>query len=148
MPTIIQKKLAKALAETMLSSEKKTKAEIVESCGYTGTTLKNPKQVIDTKGVQEELEKLLPDYLITEKHLELLNKKEIVVNKDSGIIYTGQPHSDVKGALDMAYKVKGSYAPTKTENLNLNLSKEITPKEEEIAKKANDDLRLLYGTKE
>ena len=47
----------------------------------------------------------LSDELLTEKHLELLNKRDPV---------TGDVDTQaVKAALDMAYKIKGTYAPEK-----------------------------------
>lgn len=54
-----------------------------------------------------------PDSLLAKKHKQLLQKEEkIVVGIGKGfsaIQETGQPHSDVAKALDMAYKLKGSY---------------------------------------
>mgnify|MGYP001573837714 CR=1 FL=1 len=61
----------------------------------------------------------IPDELIVRKHLELLNKKEKVTknNMTTGeidVINTGEIDTQaVKSGLDMAYKIKGTYAPEK-----------------------------------
>ena len=53
-----------------------------------------------------------PDYL-AEKHKGLLEKTETANTKD-GPIDTGKPDTQaVKAGLDMAYKLKGDYAPEK-----------------------------------
>ena len=68
----------------------------------------------------------LSDDLIKEKHLALLNKQEVIVrnNVTTGqleVIPTGQIDVQaVKAGLDMAFKVRGDYAPIKTANINLN----------------------------
>ncbi len=71
-------------------------------------------QLLDDPKVQKAIQDALPDYLLAEKHLALLNKMtgdEIDVNA-------------VKSGLDMAYKLKGSYAPEKKLNLNLEVNSE------------------------
>jgi len=68
----------------------------------------------------------LSDDLIKEKHLALLNKQEVIVrnNVTTGqleVIPTGQIDVQaVKAGLDMAFKVRGDYAPIKTANININ----------------------------
>lgn len=58
----------------------------------------------------------IPDELITEKHLALLNKSDFLGQIDVPAVSKG---------LDMAYKLKGSYAPDK--QININLNQEMTP---------------------
>ena len=62
----------------------------------------------------------LPDELLTEKHLALLNKmtgNEIDVQA-------------VSKGLDLAYKLKGSYAPEKSATLNVNIDSHFTSEEQ------------------
>jgi hypothetical protein len=54
------------------------------------------------------MEEYFPADKIYKIHKKLLNKKEIVSYKGE-FIKTRQPHSDVKYALDMIYKLKGFY---------------------------------------
>ena len=74
--------------------------------------LKKPK-------IQKAIQDALPDELLAQKHLELLNKKEVrqknnVTTGEIEIVETGEIDVQaVSKALDMAYKLKGSYAPEK-----------------------------------
>lgn len=62
----------------------------------------------------------LPDDLLEERHLELLNKREVIkmFNGEGKVIDQPDTQAVSKG-LEMAYKIKGSYAPEKHVNLNL-----------------------------
>lgn len=53
----------------------------------------------------------LPDDLLEQRHLELLNKRDItIVEKNGEKEVVDQPETQaVSKALDMAYKIKGSY---------------------------------------
>jgi len=52
----------------------------------------------------ENIADKIPNELLVEKHLELLNKEDVLRGIDVNA---------VKAGLDMAYKLKGSYAPEK-----------------------------------
>ena len=82
------------------------------------------------------MQKYLPDKLLATRHKQLLNKKEVktTFNHELGEfvpIKTGEIDKEaVSKGLDMAYKLKGSYAPEKRLNLNLNSPyKELTDEE-------------------
>ena len=72
----------------------------MREAGYSRATAKNPKNLTQSKSWQELVEEYLPDRKIAEIHSRFLDKIEP---------HTGQPHSDVLKALDLAYKVKGKY---------------------------------------
>jgi hypothetical protein len=81
------------------------------------------------------LEEFLPDEALQQKHKELLNAKKLL--KVKGIPVSGmyEEDSDVQSkALDMAYKLKGKYAPEKT--LTISPYDDLSPEEldAEIAK--------------
>jgi hypothetical protein len=83
--------------------------------GYSDTYSKNPGQLQETQGWQELMDHYMPNSLVGHRHRQVLDKKEILLrnNNETGEIEqinTGQPHSDVKSGLDMAYKLKGFYA--------------------------------------
>jgi hypothetical protein len=68
--------------------------------------------------IENAIAEALPDELLKERHLELLNKREVVsYKKDDGTYereMIDQPDTmAVSKGLDMAYKIKGSYAPEK-----------------------------------
>ena len=107
MPTTKHKKAFKEVLNGANISKAMIKAD------YAPSTARSTGKLTRTKGWQELMDKHLSDSLLAKRHRELLNKTE-----------SGQPHSDVKGALDMAYKLKGSYAAEKHISLNVELSKE------------------------
>jgi len=86
------------------------------SAGYSASTSKCPSLVTRMRGWQQLVEKYLPDKKILEKHKELLEKKEILTrnNMTTGEIETiSTGEIDVQAvskALDMFYKLKGSYS--------------------------------------
>ncbi len=76
---------------------------------------------------REVLEEILPDKLLAEKHLELLTVPRKCRTYIKGDLQTEVEELDsvaVSKGLDMAYKIKGEYAPEKRE-----ISGEISVKE-------------------
>ena len=69
-------------------------------------------ELLDHPKIQQAIADSLSDELLTEKHLALLNK----MNGDEIDVQA------VAKGLDLAYKVKGSYAPEKIQNTNVNVS--------------------------
>ena len=92
--------------------------------------------------IQKAIAAMLPDELLTERHLELLNKREIVkmFNGEGRIIDQPDTQAVAKG-LDMAYRIKGSYA---TENPSSPFQVNIAVK---IGNKEMEDLRQEYEDK-
>ena len=70
--------------------------------------------------IQSALEEALPDDLLAEKHLALLKKKD----KEGDIDVIA-----VKYGLDMAYKIKGSYAPEKKQTVHATIHMDVKTKE-------------------
>ena len=65
---------------------------------------------------KEVLEEILPDTLLAEKHLELLmvpKKVRKFIKGDLEDEYEELDSFAIKAGLDMAYKIKGSYAAEK-----------------------------------
>ena len=96
--------------------------------------------------VKRSIAEQIPDSLVVEKHLALLNKEEVVTknNMTTGevdVIPTGQIDVQaVSKGLDMVYKLKGAYAPEKSIALNVNA--DITnPKARELAEKYEAELK-------
>lgn len=86
--------------------------------GYSENTAKTPQKLTESTGWQELMETYLPDKELAQKHKQFLNseKEEIGIK-----------------ALDLGYKLKGSYAPDKSMNINLNV-KTIDPTDPEVLK--------------
>lgn len=142
------------MAEKLTRKEKGFVKDVVETGNATLAALnnyeiesKNKENVAAVIGsenlrkpkIKKAIAEALPDDLLAERHLELLNKREVFRIKggegDEEYELTDQPDTQaVSKALDMAYKLKGDYAPEKRLNLNANIS--LVPKErqEEIDK--------------
>lgn len=116
MPTFRQKVAVKKLSDSIRSGKPKTMKCVLTESGYSKTVAKRPKLVTEGKGWKELLEQEFPDELLLQVHEQLLQKKEMLKNSDGDYEDTGQPHSDVKGALEMIYKLKGKYEPEKVNN--------------------------------
>lgn len=118
MATIKQKKAFDRVVENHGNVSKS-----MREAGYPDATAKNPKNLTTSKGWQELMEKYLPEEKLAKIHKKILEKKEILIVSDgkdgSHLEYTGQPHPDVVKGLDMAFKLRGSYAPDKSINLNI-----------------------------
>ena len=88
---------------------------------YSPETAKNPSKLTESKGWQELMKQHLPDKLIAKKHKQLLNKEGVIVknNNKTGeieVVKTGELDVQaVSKGLEMAYKLKGKYAPEKHE---------------------------------
>lgn len=134
MPTIRQKRLAEAIVNNGLREQPLNKAELVVSAGYAEMTAKaNAGFIIDQPGVQEALD----DLGFTEE-----NAKKVVVK----ILLEGKEESAQLKAADMVFKVKGSYAPEKSQNVNLNVkaeAKDLT-KHEQLRTEYEEKLRRAY----
>src|SRR4051794_22656753 len=96
---------------------------------YSPAMAKNPQKLTQSKGFQELMEESgLTDDLLVKRHVELLNKRETAVvpagrDENDKAIYQkvdlGPDTTAVTKGLDMAYKLKGSYAAEKHFNVSL-----------------------------
>jgi fructose-1,6-bisphosphatase len=75
-PEHIKAKHKIVLDEMLVNGMNAKKA--MKKAGYTGSTLKNPKQVIETKSFLEMLNAVIPDSSIIEKHNRLLNARVLL----------------------------------------------------------------------
>lgn len=121
MATTKQHKVVKKILENTGMSVSKAMAE----SGYPPATAKNPQQLTNSKGWKELMKEYLPDDLLAQKHQELLNKTEITGDIDTQAVSKG---------LDMAYKLKGSYAAEKTLNVTVELDATLTQEDVELIK--------------
>ncbi len=84
--------------------------------GYTPSMIHNPREVTTTKSWQALLEEHMPQSLLAKRHEELLNKRDtslVTIGRGKKarveLIDRGPDTSAVKGALEMAYKLRGSF---------------------------------------
>ena len=100
---IRQKKVAKEILENRGTSVSKA----MRNAGYSKAYSKNPQQLTTTKSWQELMNEYISDDLVAEKHNALLNKRDPLGDIDT---------QAVKSGVDMAYKIKGKYAPEQIEH--------------------------------
>lgn len=109
MATVKQRKAF----QKVLNGSTITKA-MVDS-DYAPTTASTTGKLTRSKGWEKLLQTYLPDKLLAEKHLALLNKEEVITknNVTTGeidVVPTGQIDVQaVTKGLDMAYKLKSHY---------------------------------------
>jgi hypothetical protein len=108
MATTRQKKVAKLVVDNLTLDKPLTGGQILEKTGYAPGVVKNPRDILDSQGVKEELKNYGFD---PEK------AKEVVAE----ILIAGENDSVKLKAADMIFKVHSTYAPEKSINLNVNV---------------------------
>lgn len=126
MATTKQRKLAKVIVENAAADKPLTAGQMLEKVGYSQNLVKQPGRVIATEGVQEALEEM---GFTEENAMRVVT--EIMLNGDVN------PVARLK-ATDQLFKVKGTYAPEKTVNLNYAMG-------EEHKERANNAIRQLLS---
>ena len=99
--------------------------------GYSPNSAKNGHILIREEGVR----KIMVDYGLSEDEIIREHKKIIMQDRNLPAKNT---------AIDMAYKLTGAYAPTKSESKHLNIHAEMSPSEIDIRLKEIDkELKAL-----
>jgi len=80
----------------------------MEAADYRPNTAKNPKNLTESKGWEELLEKHLPDVKITEAHREALEATKIHTSHTEPDIVVPDHQTRLR-AVDLAYKIKDKY---------------------------------------
>jgi len=164
MATDRQKKAADLKLKNIRKPTKSDK-KILEEAGYSESVADHPDSVMESKGFKELVEDALPDTELLAGHKKLLNDRKIdhmifpkavtddEINElfeDIGCKVRKIKHGEtanhvwfwvinakaLKDGLDMAYKLKGSYAAEKkaTVQLNLNADIDVDPASMELKK--------------
>lgn len=104
MATTKQKMALTKLSENVRKSGKKpgNLGAALKAAGYSESVCKSPQRVTKSKGWTELLDEYFPGYLVLERHRKLLD------NEDPKV---------VSRALDMAYKLRGSYNSNTTNQI-------------------------------
>jgi len=83
--------------------------------GYSPATANTPSKLTESAGFKSIAEQI-PNSLLVEKHLELLNAQKIIRTYKKGEEIESEETIDnqaISKGLDMAYKIKGIYAAEK-----------------------------------
>ena len=132
MATLRQKKAVAILAEKGGSV-----SGAMRKAGYTKISAATPKKLTESKGFKDLLNKYLPDKLLAEKHKDLLTvpiKRRTYIKGDLESEEESLDTQAISKGLDMAYKLKGAYAPEKKElsgGLNLTALLEAAANDDE-----------------
>lgn len=127
MATIKQKRVAHRIVKSAHSKVPLTAGEILLEAGYSDIRAKSPAKVINSPGVQEELEKL--------------GFTEGKAKKVVGMILSDideKAEARLKAA-DMVFKAFGTYAPEKSISLNMNYTPD--PKTVALANEYEEKLK-------
>jgi len=131
----------KEVVETGNQTQSVKEAYKIKDNNYAGVKGNRLIRKDKIKKAIKSIAETIPNELLTEKHLALLNKEEVIIknNMITGeieVIPTGQIDIQaVSKGLDMAYKIKGSYAPDRNININMSISSEQREKSKELVKK-------------
>lgn len=157
MATVKQKKVARILLENKGRSVSSAMLE----AGYPPATAKNPQQLTNSQGWKELMEEYLPDAEIAKRHQELMEQTKteyfvfpkkmsdaeieekvtaagltliVIQDGEKGryAFYSVKDAAAVSKALDMAYRLKGSYAPEKKLVGNIDLNDKHRDKSEDL----------------
>lgn len=119
--------------------------------GYKPKTAKNPKNLTESDGWLELMDKYLPEKDLAKVHKEGLqagkhvfkNNNETGEIEDLGI----EPDYPTRHKyLDTAYKLKGLYAPEKNQNVNVNV--DVKQNKETIRQIAQEVIKKLRNEQE
>lgn len=103
-------------------------------------------KLLNRPRVQQEIQSIadsIPDKLLIERHLQLLNVPKIKRTYRKGELEHETEELDsnaISRGLDMAYKIKGTYAPEKNVNLNVDIDTK-DPKAIALAKEYEERLK-------
>jgi len=111
--------------------------------------LTKPYIIEAVKELEKKMSDRIPDDLLEQRHLELLNKREKKITEDGEEIDVGPDVQAVTKSLDMAYKLKGSYAAEKHQSTNLNVNIEAGNEElDALRAKYEEELKAKYANVE
>ena len=166
-----------AFQKVMESNGEKPIGQAMLEAGYAPSTANTPKVLTGSKAWQELIDKVLSDDKLAKKHDDLLNASGIdqfvfdisdddetiaaVIESVPGVkllrirvddmkkkAYVRVPdNQSQRAALDMAYKLKGNYAPEKSMNVNVTIDPEQAATLIEMASGLGKVIKTSYGNK-
>lgn len=128
MATIKQKKIAKLIVENTTLDKPLNGKQMLAKVSYSDGLQKQPSRVIESEGVQEELQVL---GFTEENAMNVVS--EIMLNPEA------QDNNRLKAA-EQVFKVTGSYAPERKINLNANIDIEKNKEANKLADEYEDKL--------
>ena len=128
MSTIRQKLVARELKNAIENNIPITGGRVAEKCGYGKDAILNPRRVLERRGVKKEL--------------AILGFSEFEADTTVGqILLKGKKDESKLRAADIIYKRVGSYAPEKSQSVNLNLEIKASKKSQGLIDEYEAKLR-------
>lgn len=139
--TIKQRKLARKIIEITNKGEAPTKEALLRSVGYSvASSQGHAQEIIESEGVQNALD----EYGFTEE-----NAKKVLASilNSPTVFEMVTPDNQIRAAQEV-FKVRGSYAPAKSETKALNIDVKIDNSEteklrQEYEQKLNETFRRI-----
>lgn len=114
-PSVKQKRAMRKLVEALENGSYSTMKDILKDSGYSDNVASQPTKVTKTATWRELMDEYLPDELLAKTHAELFKAEGTIYATSEGRITDTMKVPDWtarKNAIDLAYKVKGRFAPT------------------------------------
>lgn len=110
--------------EHYVNSGCKSLSESMRQAGYSESSAKACTRLKQSKGWKELMDKYIPESKLAQIHSKLLEAEETVFMKQDGEVVklTREDNQTIRAALNMGYKLHGSYAPEKIEMAKRQLS--------------------------
>lgn len=105
---------------------------------------------LNQPAVKQLIAELIDDRTLLTRHMELLNQKQTVVTWDSKNERMVEEETNLLDpdialkALDLAYKLKGLYAPEQSQRINVNMDVKNNPAIDQITEEYEKRLREMF----
>lgn len=130
------KTFVKELIETGNKTQSAKKAYKYKDSNTAGVMANKKLRKVKIQDAIKSIADRLPDELLERVHLEGLQATDFKLNRDGDVEYNKPDYAVRHKYLDSAYKIKGTYAPEKTVNLNLEV--ESTDEIKRLAEELNN----------
>jgi hypothetical protein len=109
--------LAKKAMQRLVENGGKSISRAMREAGYSPATAENPSKLTKTKSWKMLMDEYLPEDLVAETHRDLLKAEDTVfIPRGKEIIEKKRPDYQArKNGVEMAYKLRGSFATEKLE---------------------------------
>lgn len=102
--------------------------------------------------VRQLIDEIIDNRTLITRHMELLSQKQTVVTWDSKNERVVSEETNLLDpnialkALDLAYKLKGMYAPEQSQRINVNMDVKNNPAIDQITQEYEEKLREMFST--
>lgn len=102
------------VAARIVEDRRVSQQQAMIQAGYSKSYATHPHQLKNTKSWKELMEQFIPETLVAQKHMELLTAKKVKRLYVKGELQAEEEEVDTQAVgkgVEMAYKLRGKYAP-------------------------------------